>query len=209
MKNKIYFCYGEIPNKQFQNAEKSGIESEVLKPFSNNILNNDNIAIKTNSVDYFSKDIKQSRLNYGNVMHEAFEYIHSENDIDGALNKLMFEGKISENEKSHLTSEITSLISQDNTKQWYDSSNVIKTENTIISSQGTYRPDRVVFINESIHVIDYKFGEKEDKKYEKQMMFYIRQIKQMHKKPVLGFIWYVTLGKIVEIAPQAIQGNLF
>ncbi len=203
------FCYGEIPNKQFQNAEKSGIESEVLKAFSNNILNNDNIAIKTNSVDYFSKDIKQSRLNYGNVMHEAFEYIHSENDIDGALNKLMFEGKISENEKSHLTSEIKSLISQDNTKQWYDSSNVIKTENTIISSQGTYRPDRVVFINESIHVIDYKFGEKEDKKYEKQMMFYIRQIKQMHKKPVLGFIWYVTLGKIVEIAPQAIQGNLF
>ncbi len=203
------FSYGEIPLQHDKDSKNNEIKSETLKPFSNSILNNENIAIKTNSADFFSKDLKQNKVNYGNIMHEAFEYIKSEKDIENALNKLMFEGKISENEKLNLNSEIKKLISQDKTKLWYDTSNNIKTENTIISIQGTYRPDRVVYINDDIHVIDYKFGEKEDKKYDKQMMQYIRQIKQMGNKNVYGFIWYVTLDKIIEIAPEAIQGNLF
>ncbi len=203
------FCYGEIHLSKKEDNHNKSIESVVLKPFSNSILNNDQIAIKTDSSDFFSKDIKQSRVNYGNVMHEAFENIISENDVENALNKLMFEGKISEKEKIKLNTEIIKLISQQETKQWYNQNNRIKTENTIISQQGTYRPDRVIYIDNSIHVIDYKFGEVIDKKYENQILQYIRQIKQIENKQVLGFIWYVTLGKIINVTPNEIQGKLF
>ncbi len=203
------FCFGDIPIKGKDIVDSKTIESEVLKPFTNNILNNNRIAIKTDSSEFFSKDIKKSRINYGNIMHEAFEYIISEQDIDNALGRLMFEGKISEIEKLNLNNEIKKLISQDQTKHWYDQSNKIKTENTIISIQGTYRPDRVVYMDNCIHVIDYKFGENKDKKYENQILQYIRQIKQIENKQILGFIWYVTLGKIVKVMPNEIQGKLF
>ncbi len=203
------FCYGVIPENQIEHKNSTSIESMVLKPFSNTLLNNDQIAIKTVSSDFFSKDIKQSRVNYGNVMHEAFEYIIAEDDVEKALNRLMFEGKISETEKRKLNSEIKKLISQDKTKQWYNKENKIKTESTIISKQGTYRPDRVVYIDNSIHVIDYKFGEIKDKKYENQLLQYIRQIKQIENRQVLGFIWYVTLGTIINVTPNEIQGKLF
>ena len=203
------FEFGEIPVCNIDEQTTEAVTGEILKPFSNNILNNDFIAIKTEGNEFFSKDVKKSRINFGKIMHEVFENIHSENDIDNALNKLMFEGKIATDEKNNLGKKIRELINQKETKEWYMPSNMVRTENTIISPSGTYRPDRVVNLDNEIHVIDYKFGEKEDLKYEHQVIQYIRQIKLMEKKQIRGFIWYVTLEKITEVTPAAIQGNLF
>jgi ATP-dependent exoDNAse (exonuclease V) beta subunit len=126
-----------------------------------------------------------------------------------ALTQMVFEGKLTEEEKTPLISEIKRLIEQDNTRRWFDPLNVVKAEKTIITPNGAYRPDRVVFFKNEIHVIDYKFGDKVEKKYGKQVIQYIRQIKSMGHKSVKGFIWYVTLDRIDEISPEAIQGNLF
>ncbi len=48
-------------------------------------------------------------------------------------------------------------------------------------------------------VIDYKFGEKEDKKYIRQVKYYADQIRKMGYTDIKGYICYITLGKIVEI----------
>jgi ATP-dependent exoDNAse (exonuclease V) beta subunit len=203
------FTYGEIPEKKEHIPKQSDTASEQLKPFTNNLLNNDSIAIKTESDDFFSKDLKKSKVNFGKIMHEAFENITSIEDVENALTKMIFEGKLSEDDKGRLSVEIKNMISQEQTREWFNNSHLIKKENTILTPNGSYRPDRVVFIDKETHVIDYKFGDKEETKYEKQILQYIRQIKSMGNTQVKGFIWYITLNKIIEINPEAVQGNLF
>ncbi|WP_075590130.1 UvrD-helicase domain-containing protein [Labilibacter marinus] len=204
------FSYGDIPEVNTEREESSAdIESEALKPFVNKLLSDEHIAIKTESDDYFSVDGTQSKVNYGKVMHEAFEYIHTAKDIDNALSRMLFEGKISEEEKGKLKSQIELLIAQPETKDWFNPEHIIKAENTILTSKGSYRPDRVVFLNNEVHIIDYKFGDKEESKYEKQVLQYIRQVKNMGNATVKGFIWYVSLDKIVPVSNEAVQGSLF
>ncbi|TLX78239.1 Dna2/Cas4 domain-containing protein [Labilibacter sediminis] len=203
------FKYGDIPICHRDSKSGGEIESENLKAFSNKVLNDDNIAIKMESESYFSTDNTTSKINYGKIMHEAFEYINTVKDVDNALTKMVFEGKITAEEKAPLANQISTLISQNETKNWFSEDHTIKTENTILTKNGSYRPDRVVITKDEVIVIDYKFGDKEDKKYNKQVLHYISQVKLMGYKEVKGYIWYVTLNKIVNVSPEIIQGQLF
>lgn len=199
---------GELQPRKNEN-KRQDIISETLTPFENSIIENQSIAIKTDSEDFFSKDIEKSKVNYGKIMHEAFEYIKSEDDIENALAKMEFEGKITLKDKISIHKKISELINKKQTSRWFNKKNKIKTESSILTKNGTYRPDRIVFLDEEINIIDYKFGETEDPKYEKQILKYIKQVKEMEDTVVKGFIWYVTLNKIVNINTQPIQGSLF
>ncbi|WP_430932731.1 UvrD-helicase domain-containing protein [Saccharicrinis sp. 156] len=203
------FSYGKIPEQVLNDKKEQEILSETLKPFSNKLLSDENIAIKTDSDGYFSSDGGQSKVNYGKVMHEAFEFIQTIDDIDIALTRMIFEGKISKSDKEILKEQIAELVSKPDTKEWFNPEHRAKAENAILTKNGTYRPDRVVFLNNEVHIIDYKFGDIEEPKYEKQVSQYIRHVKKMGHPNVKGFIWYVSLDKIVPVSTEAIQGSLF
>ena len=47
--------------------------------------------------------------------------------------------------------------------------------------------------------MDYKFGGVERASYKKQVSTYVELIEEMGYPRVSGFIWYVTLGKLVEV----------
>ncbi len=52
-------------------------------------------------------------------------------DIDSALNKMLFEGKIMENEKIVIAKNIKELIKKPEVKEWFNSNNMIRTENSL------------------------------------------------------------------------------
>ncbi len=207
---ELSFVYGQIPDNTNITQEKSNTNGIMLKSFQNRLLSNDQIAIKTDSDDYFTSNGTQSKVDFGKLMHEAFAHIISVDDVDKAIHQLVFEGKIEEDKESALKKDINQLISQPETSDWFNSHHKVKTECAILTPLGTYRPDRVVFTDEEIHIIDYKFGTHEEPKYEKQVLQYVNHIKQMEKLKVKGFIWYVSLNKIVDVntAPP-VQGSLF
>ena len=47
-------------------------------------------------------------------------------------------------------------------------------------------------------IIDYKFGE-ENSAYNRQISEYMKIVQQMGYERIKGYIWYVSLGKIVPI----------
>ena len=51
-------------------------------------------------------------------------------------------------------------------------------------------------------VIDYKFGEKDPDKHLRQVRGYMRQLGQMGKTPIHGYLWYVALDEIVAVEPE-------
>jgi len=205
----IAFNYGELKMQASSHHTESEITTQKLEPFNNRLLEDGEISIKRNGDQYFNTDGTTSKVDYGKIMHSAFEYIQTKEDISFALDKLVFEGKINHTEKQNLTVEIENLLNKAEVSEWFNGANEIKNEVDILAKNSTARPDRVVIAKDKTYVIDYKFGELEDASHTKQVLFYIQQLNKMGYKNVIGYIWYISLDKITEVKNEAIQGSLF
>ena len=147
------------------------------------------------------------RVNYGKVMHEVFENIKTEKDISKAIDKLIFEGKISPDKKSEIKTKIEEVLENKQIKSWFSNDWKVRNEAEVILTNGkTARPDRVISNNEKTVVIDYKFGEpagrtgrQEEEKHHKQVKSYMEILSKMEGKTVEGFLWYVDLNRVVEV----------
>ena len=71
-------------------------------------------------------------------------------------------------------------------------------ETELIDIDGNiYRPDRVVVSGGKVIVIDYKFGEKENR-YRRQVRKYADIWRRLGYEDVSAVLWYVQTGDIVE-----------
>ncbi len=140
------------------------------------------------------------RVNHGKVMHEIFEHIQTESDIPKALERLLFEGKISHQEKEEITGHINEVFENQQIKDWFSNQWNVKTEAEIILPGGKKaRPDRVIYNQEKTVVIDYKFGEQKEEKHKKQVKSYMEMLQKMGDTHVDGYLWYVDLGNVVAV----------
>ena len=53
--------------------------------------------------------------------------------------------------------------------------------------------------DDKVVVVDYKFGDLQDKRHHNQVKNYMKLIRQMDYGKVEGFLWYVEQGKIVSV----------
>lgn len=136
-------------------------------------------------------------INRGRLLHTLFSAIETEEDIDNAIDQLVFEGIIGkpETEKSirELTHHAFSLLQ---VQDWYSGNWHLFNECDIIWQERgelhTRRPDRVMMRGNEIVVIDFKFG-KQNKKYNKQVQGYMQLLTRMGylKENIKGYLWYV------------------
>lgn len=151
---------------------------------------------------FFSEepDLFQGRIDYGKIMHQVFENIHSREDVEKALEKIYLEGKITHKEKTQLCERIKNLINEPQVREWFSGIWEVYTEREILlPNGGTYRPDRVMFGPEQTVVVDYKFGEKHTRQHNKQIEYYLKQIGKMGYENPVGYIWYVNQNTITKV----------
>ena len=84
---------------------------------------------------------------------------------------------------------------------WFSPGVRVRSESAILSAGGQeYRPDRVVlFPDGSVQVIDYKFGQQEEK-YKYQVRRYVNLYRKMGYKKVDGYIWYLEDNFIIFVS---------
>ena len=176
-------------------------EFEIKKYESFDIKNKLRLKLHDNSFFTGTESASFEKVNYGKVMHEIFENIQTEQNISQAVDQLSFEGKISPDEKNTITEKIQEIFKNDQIKSWFSIAWRVRTEAEIILPNGkTVRPDRVISNEEKTIVIDYKFGEQEEEKHQRQVKHYIETISEMEDKKVEGYLWYVDLGNIVAVS---------
>jgi CRISPR/Cas system-associated exonuclease Cas4 (RecB family) len=152
--------------------------------------------------EFFSDqtDLFQGSVDYGKLMHQVFAGIHTKKDIDDALEQVYLEGKITEPEKSELYKRIEYLVNHSQAEDWFNGNWQVFTEREILLPNGnTYRPDRVMMKDGETVVVDYKFGEKKDKIYKKQLGYYLREIRNMGYTQSVGYIWYVNQNELIKV----------
>ena len=145
----------------------------------------------------------RSLRDYGILMHRAFSLINTAADVDKAVATLVEEGFLPGDVDSitALSLEIRAALAQPEAAVWFDGSRKVLSEiNILLPDIGEglrqLRPDRVMLYGDKVEVLDYKFGDKEEPEYEKQLNSYIDCLKAMGYASVEGYLWYVNKKKI-------------
>jgi ATP-dependent exoDNAse (exonuclease V) beta subunit len=194
-KENRLFCSGAF---DFLPETKKGKDKEETKLRSYlSQSSNNRLSLRLHSTDYFGEG--ESKINYGTIMHELLNKIELSTDVEKAIIDMMQSGIISEDESLVIKTEIEEFLASPTVKEWFSDKYKILNETSIITPNGQiYRPDRVLIEGKNAIVIDYKFGEKEEKKYVKQVENYKQLIEQMGYNTV-GYICYIKLKKMTEI----------
>ncbi len=183
--------YLPLKKKKESVIREINVESMSSIPYDNRI----NLLLKNK---YYFSDTGQR--DYGTLMHEIISKVQTTNDIDSAVEEYYINGDITADKKSEVIDVLNSYLSNPLVSSWYSGEYCVLNEVQILQPKGTFiRPDRVMIKGEEVVVIDYKFGEKEDKKYIRQVKYYVDQIRKIGYSDIKGYICYITLGKVVEV----------
>lgn len=144
-------------------------------------------------------------INRGRLLHTLFSSIESSNDIDGAIDRLVFEGIIGKPETEEEIRELThKAFSLPQVQDWYSGDWRLFNECDIIWQENgelqTRRPDRVMMRDGKVVVVDFKFGKK-SKKYNKQVAGYMQLLARMGypEKDIEGYLWYVSQDELEKV----------
>jgi len=201
-------AYDEV-SKVFSLGEPTPIiYKDVLDSGSNEKINNypsvsssDRLRIRHQSLDYLLEyqQLTDSRLNYGLIMHDILRNITRKSDQQKAIQGMIREGRINEEESKTVEQEMEKFWNLPGTETWFAEDVRVLNETTILIPTGEqYRPDRVIIKGNEATIVDYKFGDKESKTYIQQVKQYMNLIAEMGYQ-TSGFVCYVSLGKVEKV----------
>ncbi len=193
------FELGEISHAGEEEKEKD--ESWALDEYPV-YIRNESLRLRLKSNDYFlnEDDAIDDHVEFGNLMHEIFSQIAYASDVENAVELYRRNGIIKSVQAGKLQKMINEKISQTEVCDWFRKELTVINERSIISpGGGSYRPDRVMVNGDRTIVVDYKFGDKQETKYLKQVHKYMNLLEEMGYKNVEGYVWYVMLDDIIKV----------
>ncbi|MCF6185359.1 MAG: methyltransferase domain-containing protein, partial [Bacteroidales bacterium] len=164
------------------------------------------LQLKLNSEDFFIESIPEleEKVNYGKLMHSIFQNIITTDDIDKAVMKQHSEGILTVKEAEEFILKIKNTVNKKTVQHWFDGTYKVINEDALLTAKGNIRiPDRVLFSETEIVVIDFKFG-KHNKKYTEQIAEYKNLLKDYYGLPVKSYLYYPENNKIIEVCGTVI-----
>ncbi len=201
--NKTDVCF-ELGELSTIPLEKEDLAEVDTAGYVVNMLD-DRLKLRSHSSDYFDFTEKISvdnfsPINRGNLLHQLFQLIDYASDLDNAISKLVFEGKLDENQAKEVYETASEILNKGETAQWFQSSWNVINERDIFTKEGeVYRPDRIIYKGNTAIVIDYKFGSKKETKYAKQVKKYVDLVKQLGFTDVKGYVLYGNLHEVIAV----------
>ena len=150
------------------------------------------------------QEVKGTNKYKGEVLHRVMCKIRTADDVDRALRGVLVKGIIDAAEEAEYRRIIAGGLSDERVAAWFAPGNKLYAERPVANEKGeVYRPDRVVVRpNGEVVVVDYKFGERQDKKYMRQVRNYMAIVAAamgVEQSQVKGFVWYVEEGAIIAV----------
>ena len=159
-----------------------------------------------------SENVASSHIEAGLRLHSLMSRIGDRNDVERVIADGLKHGTITHDDddlcsltnfKTHIAAPITDEGCR--VAAWFDPANKVYSERTITTGRAkggieNLRPDRIVRRPDgTLIVVDYKSGQREDKRYCAKMKRYIGKLREMGMGPTIaGRIWYTTLDTIID-----------
>ncbi|OFX44728.1 MAG: hypothetical protein A2046_08505, partial [Bacteroidetes bacterium GWA2_30_7] len=189
------FEFGTIYNSK---SEANSIDNIINLQSSSDTLNFSE-KIKVKKTNFYNSIINNKQIIIsGNTFHSLFSKITDIEHFETHVNQFILSGLINKFEGVWLINEMK--IQRKNNPiigDWFKPENKSLNEHDILKNDGKVRrPDKIVFINNKIQCIDYKFGNEKNEHYNNQIQEYKLILQNMGYNNVEGFVWYFRLGEI-------------
>ena len=182
--------------KATRSADASPVEEMEMRHLCS-ISSDDRLQLRLHGKGFF---FDNQRRKHGTLMHEVLSGVRTRKDILPTVERYRLLGIINREEAVVLVNRLTDLLSIPVVSDWYDGCSRVLNEVDILFGKGlAKRPDRVMIREDKVVVVDYKFGERMDKRHHNQVKNYLQLIRQMGYQDVKGYLWYVELNKIEEV----------
>ncbi|MDP5140426.1 MAG: hypothetical protein NWP83_08150, partial [Spirosomaceae bacterium] len=159
----------------------------------------DRLRLRRSSEKIFDPETLAKNKDRGNKVHAAFALIKSRNDISEAIRQLGFEGVINDVESEEIRTSIERVISLPEIEPLFaEGIKVINEKDILVRGQDVLRPDRVVFVNDIVHVLDFKTGVQRES-HQQQIRRYGRLYRQMGYSQVRTQLVYLESNEVVEV----------
>ena len=136
---------------------------------------------------------------YGNIMHDLLGRIEVTADAQAALEALVSEGVIQTSEQGAVQELMNAFFTLPGVAEWFSGAYRVLREAEIITPKGmTYRPDRIMIDGKRVVIVDYKFGQHKDERYNRQVGNYMHLVREMGYEPE-GYLCYVTLRSVERV----------
>ena len=182
-----------IPSKEQKSGDARQLSMKHIRSFSPD----DRLRLRLHGKGFF---FDNEHRKHGTLMHEILSRIRIKEDISSAVDNYRISGIINKDEAGEVVLRLQNLLNTPDVQNWYDGSFRILNEVDILFGKGfSKRPDRVMINGSKVVVVDYKFGERQDKRHQYQVRNYLNLIKEMGYSEIYGYLWYVELNKIERV----------
>lgn len=159
----------------------------------------DRLRLRRSSEKIFDPETLAKNKDRGNKVHAAFALIKSRNDISESIRQLGFEGVINDVESEEIRTSIERVISLPEIEPLFaEGVKVINEKDILVRGQDVLRPDRVVFANDIVHVLDFKTGVQREA-HQQQIRRYGKLYRQMGYAQVRTQLVYLESNEVVEV----------
>ncbi len=207
-----WYEYGEVSSRELIDSKRREEISTVMRePLAHYQVN----AIPS-SVRVRVEHSSSAHIEAGLRLHSLMSRIHDRNDVDWAIAQGLKHGLITQDADDpcgidNVNVHVRGPILDDTTRvsAWFDPDNRVYSERTITSASDSLwdedgienlRPDRIVRRPDgTIVVIDYKSGQRDDKRYLRKLNRYMAKLRLIFPGvPVAGRIWYISHDLILD-----------
>lgn len=196
---KKVFSLGEIPEISHLTARNEEFHTSAGGYYVNHGINRLHFKLKGENLFTRLDGDTGKKLNYGRLMHEIFESVHILDDIHPAIEKMVVDGRIPENERKEIENRISAAIQRKEVVEWFRPGLNVMNEAEILTTDGTIRrPDRVIIDKEKVIIVDFKFGS-EKKEYLNQVNNYRKLLMGMGYSDAEAWIWYVDNDMVIKV----------
>ncbi len=118
------------------------------------------------AVDYLAKN------EYGSIVHDLLADVFVADDVDRVISAISDSGVFSESDCNLFRSILLSVVTHDELSPLFSEASTVRNESEILLEDGRFiRPDKLVFSEDKIIIVDYKTG-LPDEKHHQQMKSY-------------------------------------
>ncbi|MEI7499474.1 MAG: UvrD-helicase domain-containing protein [Bacteroidota bacterium] len=159
-----------------------------------NVISSDwrnKIEIRLRAPEMWEIDQPSGKVQLGKRIHTLLSWIKIAQEVPLALEKGILTGLIEHHDRDNMEKILWSVVTNPLLERFFSDQVKVKTEAEIITPQGSfYRPDRVVFDGDSVTIIDYKSGKRNDR-HADQLITYAGYIADMGYKQIERALVYL------------------
>jgi ATP-dependent exoDNAse (exonuclease V) beta subunit len=183
--------------KRLAVPKKEESNTTIQQSFIGNSWKNHQISIVANSSLLWDTE-KGKAIIYGNLLHEMLSKIKTKNDIVEVVNQYLFKGEITLEEQKELTIILNQVVNHQQLSGYFNQNNKVFSEREILTADKQILiPDRLIFNDNNVAIIDYKTGKPEEK-HRHQINSYAKALENLNYGIEKKLLVYITDEILIE-----------